>query len=34
MMKISAEKLDKIIDMYFEDLKIELKKISPNKKNS
>lgn len=31
-MKISGEKLNKIIDMYFEDLSKELIKIVPNKK--
>lgn len=31
-MKISGEKLSKIIDMYFEDLSSELKKIVPNNK--
>ena len=31
-MKISGEKLSKIIDMYFDDLQGELKKIVPNNK--
>ena len=31
-MKISCEKLSKIIDMYFDDLQGELKKIVPNNK--
>ena len=33
-MKISGEKLSQIIDMFFEDVKVDIKKSVPNKKDS
>ena len=33
-MKISGEKLSQIIDMFFEDVKVDIKKSVQNKKDS